>query len=108
MKALHFAPLFFVAASLLVFVGCNKNDEALCDAVCKKGVVLAKAALTETMKTAEQAVITDALAEWSKQESHLTSLLPACVERCVREPRSSMISCMRDAKALQTYLGCLK
>ena len=110
MKALHIAPLFLIAAFLLSINGCNKNDEALCQTVCKKGVVLAKQAMTGSMKTAstEQAVVNEALAEWSKQESYLKAIAPSCVERCVREPDGATVACLRDAKSLQSYLGCLK
>ncbi len=108
MKALRLAPLLIICAMVLVFAGCNKNDEAQCQTSCKKGIVLAKQAMTEAMKDADQAVKTDVLAEWSKQESQLNSLIPSCVERCVREPDSGMIACLGKAKSLQSYLGCLK
>lgn len=108
MKALHLVAFLLVTASLFVFVGCNKNDEALCQGVCKKGIVLAKADLTQTMKAADQAVMTDALAEWSKQETLLNALIPSCVERCVREPNGAVAPCLDRAKSLQSFLACLK
>lgn len=100
--------LLIVLALLLGSLACQTNDPNTCATICARGLTLAKQSVTEQLKGSPQAAANDAMAEWKKQETRLRQLTSSCVERCVREPDPTIISCLQAAKSFQSFESCTK